>query len=294
MKPLGRLLTAMVTPFNQDGLDISQTKALVKRLLKDSDGVVAAGTTGESPTLSHAEKLELFRVVREACPQEKTFVAGTGSNDTSASIQMTQEAESLGADAVLVVNPYYNKPSQEGLYQHFRAIAQSTSLPVILYNHPGRTGVSIAPETLTRLMEFDNIVAVKDSSGSLETITQFRQAGRPGFMVYSGDDPLFLPTMAAGGYGLISVASHVIGAEMKQLLNHALAGKYDAALEIHERYFELFKALFMAPSPAPTKAALAMTGFPVGGVRLPLVDLGPADSDKLRTLLSRLELPLEV
>lgn len=287
---LGKLLTAMVTPFDAQGnLDLARAKELARKLLNEgSDGLVAVGTTGESPTLTHEEKLDLFRALLEVTKAAgKSMIAGTGTNDTRGSIQLTQEAEDLGADGVLLVNPYYNKPSQEGLYQHFAAIARSTCLPVILYNHPGRTGVNLNPETLARLMEIPNIVGIKDASGNLETASQYLRVARPGFLLYSGDDGLTLPIMSLGGHGVISVASHLMGKEMRRLIELCDQNDYAGARKIHFRFFELFKGLFAAPSPAPTKAALAMTGFPVGEGRLPIVPMTETEQRTLAGILER-------
>ncbi|HEY9765625.1 MAG TPA: 4-hydroxy-tetrahydrodipicolinate synthase [Chroococcales cyanobacterium] len=290
-KSFGSLLTAMVTPFDDDNLlDLPRAQLLAKKLIQEgSDGLVVVGTTGESPTLSHEEKILLFRAVREAT--SKIVIAGTGTNDTAASVRMTKEAEEIGVDGILLVNPYYNKPSQEGLYRHFEAIARATSLPVILYNHPGRTGVNLAPETVARLMDCQNIVGLKDASGSLELASQYLKAARPGFALYSGDDSLILPIMSLGGAGVISVASHVAGRDLHRMISLAEQNDFQAARAIHFRYFDLFKGLFAAPNPAPTKAALEMLGFPVGGVRLPLVALNSVEKATLRGILENLELP---
>lgn len=270
---LGRLLTAMVTPFNEAGeVDYPRAGELALRLLAEgSDGVVVSGTTGESPTLSDAEKVALFRAVVAAVDGRGTVLAGTGTNDTSAAVALSRGAAAAGADALLVVSPYYNKPDQAGLLAHFTAVAAATPLPVVLYNHPGRTGVTIEPATLTELAKLPNVVGVKDSSGSLDLVTAYRLATGPDFVIWSGDDPLTLPYLSVGAHGVISVSSHVAGPLVRRMLDAWQAGNVREAQRLHEETYGLSKALFCAPSPAPTKYALELCGFPVGGVRLPLV-----------------------
>lgn len=295
MKPLGRLLTAMVTPFDAAGqVDLAQAAALARRLIaQGSEGLVVVGTTGESPTLAHDEKLALYRTVREAVGTSATVVAGTGSNDTAATVTLTREATELGVDGILLINPYYNKPNQEGLYRHFRAAAEATHLPVMLYNHPPRTGVAIAPETLRRLAQVPNIVALKDSSGSLDVVSEFMQVVPEHFMLYSGNDSLTLPIMAVGGYGVVSVASHVVGPEFRKLIDAAVANDWAEARRLHYRLWEIMNGLFIAPSPAPTKAALRMLGFETGGVRLPLVPCTDSEIAKLEGMLMNLGLVMQ-
>lgn len=292
MKQLGRVLTAMVTPFDAEGkVDLSMAANLAKHLVENgSDGIVVVGTTGESATLSHDEKLALYRTVVETVGSQATVVAGTGSNDTAATIALTREAEACGVHGILLINPYYNKPNQEGLYQHFRTVAEATSLPIILYNHPPRTGVSIAPETLKRLAAVPNIVAVKDSSGSLDLVCDFRMATPRSFMIYSGNDSLTLPIMSVGGYGVISVASHVAGREIHRLVDACVQGDWLEARQHHYHLWDLFNGLFIAPSPAPTKAALRMIGLDTGSVRLPLVDATDSEVAKVRTIMKDLGL----
>lgn len=292
MKQLGRVLTAMVTPFDRAGeVDLPQTRRLASHLVANgSDGLVVVGTTGESPTLDHDEKLQVFQAAVEAVGSCGSVVAGTGSNDTASTIRLSQEAEAIGVDALLLIAPYYNKPSQEGLYRHFRAVAEATRLPIILYNHPPRTGVSIAPETLGRLAELPNIVALKDSSGSLDAAADFRKAAPEGFMLYSGNDSLTLPYMSIGGYGVISVASHVAGRELHRLVDACVEGHYALARELHFKLWDLFNGLFIAPSPAPVKAALTMLGMDVGGVRLPLLEVTDAERAKIAGILEDLNL----
>ncbi|WP_217594578.1 4-hydroxy-tetrahydrodipicolinate synthase [Cohnella sp. GbtcB17] len=279
----GRLITAMVTPFNEQlQIDWEATGRLIDELIEvqKSDSLVVSGTTGESPTLTEEEKLELFRFsVRRAAGRAK-IIAGTGSNDTAHSIHLSKLAEEAGVDALLLVAPYYNKPNQEGLYLHFKAIAESTKLPVILYNVPGRTVVSLSTATTLRLAQLPNVVATKECA-SVEQITELVAGAPEGFVVYSGDDGITLPTLAVGGYGIISVASHVVGAEMKQLIDAFLDGRLTEAAQLNGKLYPVFKGLFQCPHPVPNpvavKHALSVKGFNVGGVRLPLA---PASADE--------------
>ena len=285
----GRLLTAMVTPFDADlRLDLPRARFIAKQLIKSrSTGVVVSGTTGESPTLSHEEKLSLIEAVVAEVGGTRV-VAGTGSNDTAATIALSQEAERLGVCGLLLIAPYYNKPDQEGLYHHFKAVAKTVEVPIILYNHPPRTGVAIAPATVARLArECRNIIALKDSSGSLDMVSEFIKATPKDFLLFSGNDTLTLPIVAVGGYGAISVAAHVAGPEIMQMIDLAAGGSYREAQKIHYHLWDLMNALFMAPSPAPTKAALAFYGGDVGGVRLPLLDMEPAEKQVLEDILER-------
>lgn len=295
MKQLGRVLTAMVTPFDREGkVDLPMAKRLASHLVENgSDGIVVVGTTGESPTLGHDEKLAMFRAVVEAVGDRGSVVAGTGSNDTAATVALTQEATEIGVDGLLLISPYYNKPNQEGLYRHFRAAAEATHLPVVLYNHPPRTGVAIAPDTVRRLAEIPNIVALKDSSGSLDVASDFKKVTPESFMLYSGNDSLTLPFMSVGGYGVISVASHLAGRELHKLVDACIEGDWTEARRLHYRLWDLFNGLFIAPSPAPTKAALAMVGLEVGGVRLPIVDATEAERNQIRAILTELSLVKE-
>lgn len=287
MPDLGRLLTAMVTPFDAEGaLDLPRLRALAQRLVAEgSDGLVVSGTTGESPTLTREEKLAAFSAVKEAVGDRATVVAGTGSYSTAESIALSRDAEARGVDALLLISPYYNKPSQAGLAAHFEAIADAVKIPVILYNHPGRTGVTIEPATLVRLARHPRIVGVKDSSGSLDLVTDYKRQVPADFVIWSGDDPLTLPYLSVGGHGVISVTSHVAGLEIKAMLDAWARGDRAEALRLHLALYELSKVLFCAPSPGPTKAALAHLGFPVGGVRLPLVPLSDEERAKVTRVL---------
>ncbi|SFA96148.1 4-hydroxy-tetrahydrodipicolinate synthase [Lentibacillus halodurans] len=283
----GQVLTAMVTPFDQNGhIDFHATRTLVNYLIANgSDGLVIAGTTGESPTLTNTEKLDLFRFVAQVADGRVSVIAGTGSNNTRASIELTTQAEQTGVDAIMLTTPYYNKPSQEGLYQHYKAVAQATFLPVMLYNIPGRSAVGIAPETITRLAEIDNIVSVKEASGNLNTMTEIISKTPNDFTLYSGDDNLTLPVMAIGGNGIISVSSHIIGNDMQQMIQSFQNGDVNHAAAIHQEILPVMKAMFEQPSPSPVKAALNMMGIYVGDVRLPMIPLSGDEKQQLQQML---------
>ncbi|KAF0825795.1 4-hydroxy-tetrahydrodipicolinate synthase [Cytobacillus firmus] len=271
----GRVSTAMVTPFDNKGhIDFPKTTQLINHLIENgTDSLVVAGTTGESPTLTKEEKLALFKHAVKAADKRVPVIAGTGSNNTYESIELTKKAEQMGADAIMIVAPYYNKPNQEGLYQHFKAIAESTSLPVMVYNIPGRSSVNILPETIIRLSEISNIAAVKEASGDLNAMAKIIANTDDDFMLYSGDDGLTLPCMAIGGTGIVSVASHVIGNEMQEMITAYLNGENEKAAKIHQKILPIMEGLFAAPSPVPVKTALQLKGLDVGSVRLPMVPL---------------------
>ncbi|ASA22207.1 4-hydroxy-tetrahydrodipicolinate synthase [Paenibacillus donghaensis] len=273
----GRLITAMVTPFDGEGeINWNAAAQLVDYLIEEqkSEALVVCGTTGESPTLSDEEKLQLFAFVRKQAAGRCKVIAGTGSNNTRHSIHLTQEAERIGVDGVLLVVPYYNKPNQEGLFQHFAAIAAATKLPVILYNVPGRTSVSMSVTTTLRLAEIPNIVATKECA-SVDQITLICAACPQDFRVYTGDDSAGLAALAVGGHGIISVASHVVGAQMSEMIASFTAGDIKRAGALHRQLFPVFKGLFECPQPLPNpsavKYALNLRGLNVGSVRLPLV-----------------------
>ncbi|MDX1691318.1 MAG: 4-hydroxy-tetrahydrodipicolinate synthase [Acidimicrobiia bacterium] len=271
--PFGHVLTAMITPFADDGaVDHATVWDLVHHLLATgSDGIVVAGTTGESPTLSDDEKLALFRAVKDAAGERGTVVAGTGTYDTAHSVHLTEAAAEIGCDGVMAVTPYYSRPSQEGLYRHFVAIADASDLPVLLYNIPSRTGRRIEVETIARLSEHPNIVAVKDAVGSVAFTSETRVAVGDEFGIYSGDDVLTLPMIAAGGEGVVSVAAHLAGVQIQRMVTAALEGDWALARRLHLALFPLNKALFLEPNPMPLKAALNALWEPVGEPRLPLV-----------------------
>lgn len=282
----GQVLTAMVTPFNHnEEVDFNATRTLVNYLIANgSDGLVIAGTTGESPTLTQEEKVELFKFVVEVVDGRVPVIAGTGSNNTRASISLTRQAEAAGVDGIMLVTPYYNKPSQEGLFQHFSAIAHSTALPVMLYNIPGRSVVNMSVETIVSLSKIDNIVAVKEASGDLDAMAQIISKTSD-FTLYSGDDGLTLPVLAIGGAGIVSVSSHIIGNEMQEMINSFKNGDVHGAAATHRTLLPIMKALFAAPSPAPVKSALNMRGVNVGGVRLPMVPLNEEEKRALQIAL---------
>jgi len=279
----GRVSTAMITPFDAKGhIDFPKTTQVVNHLIANgTDSLVVAGTTGESPTLSKQEKIALFKHVVKVVEKRVPIIAGTGSNNTYDSIEMTREAERAGVDAVMVVGPYYNKPNQEGLYQHVKAVAENTTLPVMIYNIPGRSVVNIEPETIIRLSAVENIVAVKEASGNLNNITKIIAGTPDDFFVYSGDDSLTLPLLSVGGTGVISVASHVIGPEMQEMVGAFLEGNLKKAAKMHQELLPIMTALFAAPNPVPVKTALQLKGIDVGSVRLPLVPLTEEERTKL-------------
>ena len=287
----GRVITAMVTPFAADGgVDYAVAETLADYLSQQgSDGLVVCGTTGESPTLSWAEEYELFQVVQKAVAGRAKVIAGTGSNSTQEAIAATQKAARLGLDGSLQVVPYYNKPPQSGLYQHFRAIANACpELPIMLYNVPGRSSCALEPETVTKLAQIDNIVAIKEASGSLEVASAIRRSTPASFMIYSGEDALTLPILAVGGTGVVSVASHLVGNQIQQMIHAFESGKNTQAAQIHHQLFPLFKALFCTTNPIPIKAALTMLGWQVGGLRLPLCEMPPNLKQNLEAVLKEL------
>lgn len=287
----GQVVTAMVTPFDRQGeIDYSATKNLIEHLIANgTESVVVAGTTGESPTLSKEEKIELFRFVVREVNGRIPVIAGAGSNNTRESIALTKEAENCGVDAIMLVAPYYNKPPQEGLYQHFKVIAEATSLPIMVYNIPGRTSVNIDVDTIVRLSEIDNIVCVKEASGDLDAMAEIIGRTDDDFVLYSGDDSLTLPVLAIGGVGIVSVAAHIVGNEMQEMIHAFKSGNVAEAGAIHRELVPTFKALFSAPSPTPLKAALSMKGIQVGEVRLPLL---PLDDEQVLELKRQLQLQI--
>ncbi len=285
--PFGPLITAMVTPFNSKGeVDLDKSVEIAGKLVNDgSDGIVLTGTTGESPTLEKSEKLELYRTLVQKI-DNVDIIAGTGSYCTRQSMELTREAEKVGVNGIMLVTPYYNKPSQEGLYRHFKKIADSTSLPVILYNVPGRTGVNLNPETVARLSEVDNIIALKDAGKDLEQTAAVCRRVAPGFAVYSGDDSTTLPVLSVGGYGVISVASHLLGLEIKAVIELYRQGRNQEASAKFHYLLPLFKGMFISPNPAPVKEALNLMGYNVGGCRLPLIEMAEDARRELREILN--------
>ena len=287
---VGNISTAMITPFDSKGnVDFQKLSTLIDYLLKNgTDSLVVAGTTGESPTLSTEEKIALFEFTVKEVNGRVPVIAGTGSNNTKDSIKLTKKAEEAGVDYVMLVTPYYNKPSQEGMYRHFKAIAEETSLPVMLYNVPGRTVASLAPETAIRLAEIPNISAIKEASGDLDAITKIIAETPEDFYVYSGDDGLTLPILAVGGRGVVSVASHIVGSDMQQMIKNYTNGQTATAALIHQKLLPIMKELFKAPNPAPVKTALQLKGLDVGSVRLPLIPLNEDERLSLSSVISEL------
>jgi 4-hydroxy-tetrahydrodipicolinate synthase len=289
---LGRLLTAMVTPFRDDlSIDLDGAARLAQHLVETgSDGIVVTGTTGEVPTLTFEEKIELYRVVKQTVQGTAAVIAGTGNYSTEESIHVTRAAERVGLDGVMAVVPYYNNPPQEGLYRHFKAIAESTALPLIVYNVPSRTVRNLEAATAVRLAEIPNIVAIKEASGKLDQVTEIIAGSPDDLLVYSGDDPLTLPIMAVGGYGVISVVSHVAGPQIKSMIEAFVSGDVTGAASLHCQLSPLFKALFVTTNPIPVKAALAMCGLPAGGLRPPLLEATEAERAVIRKTMTDLGL----
>lgn len=285
----GTVLTAMITPMHADGsIDYSGAQQLAAYLLEHgSDGLVVCGTTGESATVHKEEKLKLFSAVREVTKEKKKMlIAGTGSNDTADSVELSKKAEAMGADAVLAVTPPYNKPPQEGLYRHFRAIAEAISLPVTLYNVPGRTALNLEPATVGRLAaDVENIVALKEATGDMEQMTRLRAVTPPDFLIYCGEDSVFLPMLSLGACGVISVASHLIGPQLQEMAAAYQKGDTTRALELHDRYFHVFKKLFLCANPVPLKYALNRIGLPAGGYRLPLCEMDDTGKAQIDSML---------
>ncbi|MFN8233576.1 MAG: 4-hydroxy-tetrahydrodipicolinate synthase [Actinomycetota bacterium] len=282
----GSLVTAMVTPFRDDhAVDLDGAQALASHLIEHgSDAIVVSGSTGESPTLTHKEKAELFRAVADAVRGRGRVICGTGTYSTAETLELTQAAEDAGADGLLVVTPYYNKPPQRGLIAHFERVAEATELPIIAYNIPGRTATRIEHDTLVRLAESPNIVAVKDSTGDFQGISRLI-AEVPDFEVYSGDDWATFGYVCLGAVGVVSVAGHLVGPQIRQMIELIDTGDIAAARKIHESLSPLYNALFVTSNPIPLKAALEMVGRPAGEPRLPLVPATPEERERVRRAL---------
>jgi 4-hydroxy-tetrahydrodipicolinate synthase len=272
---IGHISTAMVTPFSEDGsIDFVATEKLIEHLLATgTESLVVCGTTGESPTLSTDEKLELIRFVVEKVNKRVPIIAGTGSNNTAASIDLSQKAEALGVDALMLVTPYYNKPNQRGMIAHFEAIAHATTLPIVVYNIPGRSVVNLEADSMIALSKIPSIQIAKEASGNLDQMTKILAGTGDDFRVYSGDDGLTLPLLALGGSGIISVASHVIGNDMQEMIQAFLAGDHQKASKIHQAILPVINGLFVHPNPVVVKYALSKVGVEVGSLRLPLVEM---------------------
>ncbi|TFB23158.1 4-hydroxy-tetrahydrodipicolinate synthase [Filobacillus milosensis] len=283
MMNFGNILTAMVTPFNdKNELDLDRTGILVEHLINNgTESLVVGGTTGESPTLTKEEKLQLFEYVVKVVNGRVPVIAGTGSNNTKETIDFTLKVEELGVDGVMLVVPYYNKPNQEGIYQHFKAVATNTELPIMVYNIPGRTSINMDVETTVALSKIPNIVAVKESSQDVFMMTEIVEQTDDDFMLYSGDDGFTLPALAVGGNGIVSVSSHIFGNEMQEMVHSYLDGDVKKAAKAHQQLLPKMKGFFKSPSPVPIKTALNKMGISVGSVRLPLVPLTPEEEIQL-------------
>ncbi len=282
-------MTALVTPFKGNKVDYGQLKKNVKFQIEQGiDGVVPVGTTGESPTLSHDEHRKVIEETVKVVAGKVKVIAGTGSNSTAEALELTKHAKQVGADAALMVNPYYNKPTQEGLYRHFMTIADKVALPIVLYNIPGRTGITMAPSTVAKLAKHKNIVAIKEATGSLDMASEI--ASLCDITILSGDDSLTLPLMSVGGKGVISVLSNIIPAKVKALTVAGLAGDYQGARKLHIELFPLFKGMFIETNPIPIKAAMALMGNDTGELRLPLCEPSAESLESIKKLLKTAKL----
>ncbi|MFD1850328.1 4-hydroxy-tetrahydrodipicolinate synthase [Oceanobacillus bengalensis] len=287
----GQVLTAMVTPFDEKGaIQYEKTSDLIEYLLANgTDGLVVTGTTGESPTLSTDEKVDFIKHIVQVVNNRVPVIAGTGSYGTDASISLTKQVEKIGVDGFLIVTPYYNKPNQHGMFEHFKSIAASTELPIMLYNIPGRSIVNLEVETIVALSKIKNIVSLKEAGLDLDHVAEIIENTADDFSVYSGNDSLTIPMLSVGATGVVSVASHIIGNEMKNMIRLFLDGKVNDAAQLHRKMLPVMNGLFTSPSPSPVKAALQLNGIDVGGVRLPLVDLTKAEREKLHVLLKNID-----
>jgi 4-hydroxy-tetrahydrodipicolinate synthase len=296
MRKPGRLLTAMVTPFKESGeVNYEQAKKLALALLDSgSDGLVVAATTGEAPTLTWDEEMRLFTELKSTVGDRGTIVAYTGSNSTAEAVEATEKAEKIGVDACLSVVPYYNKPNQEGIYQHFKTIAESTSLPVIMYNIPSRVVINMSWETIARLSQIKNIIGVKEANGDMAHVAQTLSNAKEGFLIWSGNDNDTFLIMALGGYGVIGVTTHLVGKQYQQMMNLILGNRIAEAATIQRHLVPLVNAMFSVPSPAPIKHALNYLGFNVGKPRLPLVEVDKASAAKIEETLKKYQIDLPV
>jgi 4-hydroxy-tetrahydrodipicolinate synthase len=279
-------MTAMVTPFKDGKIDEATLRSLIERQIDGGiDGLVPCGTTGESATLTHEEHKRVIEITVETAGGRVPVIAGTGSNSTSESVILTKFAKEAGADAALLITPYYNKPSQEGLYQHYKSVAESVDMPIVLYNVPGRTAVNMLPETTARLSQIESIIGIKEATGNLEQVSETIRLSRDGFVLLSGDDASTLPILAVGGHGVISVISNLVPGVVKEMHVAMDEGGYEEAREIHERLLPLSSAMFIDTNPVPVKAALAMMGLIGTELRLPLVELSSANKETLKSAL---------
>jgi 4-hydroxy-tetrahydrodipicolinate synthase len=288
----GRVLTAMVTPFNKDfSINFDLVRKLASHLVQSgSDGLVIAGTTGEGPTLTKEEKIEMYKTVVQEVGGRASVIANTGGNSTAESIALTQAAQKSGVDGVMLVAPYYNKPSQDGLYSHFKSLAESTDLPIIIYNIPSRTSVNILPRTVASLADINNIVAIKESSGNMDQVSELRLSVPDNFAIYSGDDSLTLPILTLGGKGVISVSSHLVGERMQEMIKAFTSGSIKIARDIHLELYPILKGLFITTNPVPIKCALGLAGWQVGMPRLPLVEATQPEKEYIRNLMISMRL----
>jgi len=281
-------IVALVTPFKNGEVDEAKLKELIEFHIENgTHGIVPCGTTGESATLSHEEHERVIDITVETVGGRIPVIAGTGSNSTAEALRLTKHAKEAGADAVLLITPYYNKPTQEGMYRHFMTIADAVDIPMILYNVPSRTGIDLLPETVARLAEHPNIVGIKEATGSLRRASEIIQACGEDFILLSGDDFVTLPMMAVGGRGVISVAANIIPSQLAKMCELAKAGDFAAAREIHNKYFPLFEALFLETNPIPVKTAMRMMGMINGELRLPLCPMSEANEKKLEEVLRK-------
>ncbi len=285
---IGEVVTAMLTPFNSNlEIDFDAVEKVANHLAQNgTDAILVAGTTGESPTLTHEEELELLKAVKNAAGDRVKIMIGAGSNCTKTAVEASKQVENAGADAILSVVPYYNKPSQKGLIEHFSQVAQAVDIPIMIYNIPGRTGLNMLPDTICELADkFGNISSVKQSNPDLDQVTEIAMKTPDDFLIYSGDDSLTLPMLSLGSYGVVSVASHIVGKEIKEMITAFKSGKTREATEIQHKIYPLFKSLFMAPNPTPLKAAMQETGLIEGYVRPPLVVISEEERNKLKNVL---------
>ncbi len=296
MVEIGRLITAMITPFDEQGqVNYEEARRLARALVDSgSDALVVSGTTGESPTLTTEEKLRLFSEIKQAVGNRAAVVAGTGNYNTAESIELSKEAEREGVDGLLLVVPYYNKPPQEGLYQHFKAIASSVHIPCILYNVTSRTSLNMAAETTVRLSKIDNIIGIKEAGSDMDQVSRIIRDSRQGFKVWSGNDNETFYIMGLGGYGVVSVASHLVGRQIKAMMGMILEGDIEKAAAEHRRLLEMFKVLFIVSNPIPVKYAVGKSGFRVGKPRLPLVPPDEATAAKIDAVLAKYQIDLPV
>ncbi len=288
----GELITAMVTPFDKNNkVNLEEASQLIEHLIKnESDGILLAGTTGESATLTDEEKIELFTLGVKRFKAKTKIIAGTGTNDTGHSVELSMEAQKTGVDCLLCVTPYYNKPSQAGLYRHFEKIASSVKIPIILYNVPSRTACNITAKTVIELSKIENIIGVKEASSDFKQIAEIIGGTDEGFLVYSGNDGDTLPMLSLGAYGVISVASHLVGKDIKKMINNFKSGRTNEAAKLHRWLLDIFYGIFISTNPVPVKTALNLKGFNAGGVRLPLCEMTGEELGLFKKILGKYKL----